>query len=74
MAKKEKIVLQHGLEDIDAELSAAMSALDETNLRITELLTTVELPQPGAIVDDGPEDASAAEAVPADSQPDAPTG
>ena len=40
MAKKEKISLQHSddLEAVDAELSAAMEALDNTNERVIEIL------------------------------------
>jgi len=40
MSKKEKISLQQtsGLEAVDAELTSAMEALDNTNERVIEIL------------------------------------
>lgn len=76
MARKDKIQLQQSqdMESIDADLAAAMEALDQKNQEVASLLSACEVaPPPDIPIENAPPPAAYAELPePEASEPDAP--
>ena len=58
MAKKERIAINRSehLSEIDLELDAAMERLDETNVRIDDVLSSFDLPEANGETEDASDD------------------